>query len=92
MATKEAAKAKDQKISLTIVVQGTAVALDANVHQPLKSLIGKALAGAAVPGDTENWYFSNEAGAELDAEKSIADLGLVAGQTILLNQRAGAAG
>lgn len=92
MATKEVAKAKDQKISLTIVVQGTAVALEANVHQPLKSLIGKALADAAVPGGTENWYFSNEAGGELDAEKNIADLDLVTGQTILLNQRAGAAG
>lgn len=92
MATKEVAKANEQKISLTIIVQGTAVALEANVHQPLKSLIGKALAEAAVPGGTENWYFSNEAGAELDAEKSVADLGLVAGQTILLNQRAGAAG
>lgn len=87
-----ATKGKEKKITLTIVVQGTPVEIEANESQPLKGLIGKALSSAGVAGSHENWYFSNEAGTELDSEKSIADIGLVSGQLISLNQRAGAAG
>lgn len=94
MSTKEAAKDNnEQKIVLKIVVQGTDVNIDANTHQPLKSLIGKALADAGVVvGTIDNWYFTDESGTELNADATIAALGLAAGQTILLNQRAGAAG
>jgi len=83
---------KGQKIVLKVVVSGTAVELDVNEHQPLKSLMERAFEGASVVGGSDNWYFTDEAGNELDAEKKIAELGLVNGQVVLLNQRAGAAG
>lgn len=92
MPKNENAKQKDQKIALKVVVSGTAVELQANVHQPLKSLVGQAFEEAGVVGGGDNWYFSDEAGNELDAEKKIAELGLIDGHVVLLNQRAGAAG
>lgn len=82
----------EQKIVLKVVVSGNAVELDANVHQPLKSLMERAFKEAGIVGGGDNWYFSDEAGNELDADKKIAELGLANGQVVLLNQRAGAAG
>lgn len=83
---------QDQKIALRIVVSGNPVDLEANIHQPLKSLMERAFKEAGVIGGGDNWYFTDENGSELDAEKHIAELGLQGGQVILLNQRAGAAG
>lgn len=83
---------QDQKIALRIVVSGNPIDLEANVHQPLKSLMERAFKEAGVIGGGDNWYFTDEGGNELDADKHIAELGLQAGQVILLNQRAGAAG
>jgi len=89
MATNKAS----EKITLKIIASGNEVVLQANVHQPLKSLIGHALEKAGiVMGDPGNWYFTDTAGKELNIESPIGESGLVTNQTILLNQRAGAAG
>lgn len=82
----------DNKIVLKIIVSGNPITLEVNVHQPLKSLMEKAFKEAEVIGGDENWYFSDEAGNELNSESKISELGLTNNQIILLNQRAGVAG
>lgn len=83
---------KEQKIVLTIIVSGNPVSIEVNTHQPLKSLMEKSFKEADIVGGGDNWYFSDEAGNELNADSKISELGLANGQVILLNQRAGAAG
>lgn len=83
---------KEQKIHLTIVVSGNPINIELNLNKSLKSLMEKAFKEANVIGDEDNWYFSDEAGNELNSDTKISDLGLMHGQLILLNQRAGVAG
>jgi hypothetical protein len=82
------------KVEIAIVVSGTAVTLEANSNQTLKSLVEKALKAANEAGDPEQWGFFVEEGkemVELDANLKVEEA-LKRGQTIYLNKKAGAAG
>ncbi|TPI43434.1 DUF2604 domain-containing protein [Mesorhizobium sp. B3-1-6] len=81
------------RITLTIVVNGEPVAVEANVKSPLHTVIAKALADSGNVGQPpENWELKDEAGVVLDASKKIEDLGIIEGQKLFLSLKAGAAG
>lgn len=81
------------KISLTIVVNGEPVSVEANINAPLHTAIAKALeVSGSVGQPPENWELKDEGGSVFDASKKIEDLGITAGQTLFLSLKAGAAG
>ena len=84
----------DKKITLTLVVNGTPVNVQANTNAPLSSVFEKALHEAGVAGeqDPDKWDFKDEAGNVFDRHKKLSDLGLHDGSTVYLSLRAGATG
>lgn len=81
------------KVTLTIVVNGEPVSVEANLNAPLNTVITKALAESGNVGQPpENWELKDEAGNVLDASKKIGDLGLASGVKLFLSLKAGAAG
>ncbi|MBX4898848.1 MULTISPECIES: DUF2604 domain-containing protein [Rhizobium] len=81
------------KITLTIVVNGEPVSVEANVNAPLHTIIAKALEESGNVGQPpENWELKDENGTVFDASKKIEDLGITAGQKLFLSLKAGAAG
>lgn len=82
------------KVELKIVVSGTAIMLEANTHQTLKSLVEQALKASNEAGDPEQWGFFVEQGkemVELDANITVENA-LKRETTIYMNKKAGAAG
>lgn len=79
------------QVELVVIVNGDPKPLTVNEHQPLRSIVGRALndEGGEVP---KEWYFTNENGDELDLEKSIGDFHFATGTKIFLNKRAGPLG
>lgn len=85
---------KKNEVEITLVVSGSAIELEANPHQTLKSLVEQALKKANESGDPEQWGFFVEKGKEmvdLDAKTKVEDA-LKLATTIYLNKKAGAAG
>lgn len=84
----------DNKVEIVVVVGGTRVSMDPNVNAPLRAIFQKALHDAGVAGaqKLDDWEFKTEAGNLLDPEKKLSELGIVAGFTIFLSQKVGAAG
>lgn len=84
----------DRKVEIVVVVSGTRVTLDPNENAPLSSIFEKSLKNAGVAGvqNLADWEFKTEAGAVLDPTKKLVELGIVAGFTIFLSQKVGAAG
>lgn len=81
------------KVTLTIVVNGEPVSVEANLNAPLNTVIAKALAESGNVGQPpENWELKDEAGNVLDGSKKIGDLGLASGVKLFLSLKAGAAG
>ncbi|NEJ11037.1 DUF2604 domain-containing protein [Rhizobium leguminosarum] len=81
------------KITLTIIVNGEPVSVEANVNAPLNTAIAKALEESGNVGQPpENWELKDENGTVFDASKKIEDLGITAGQKLFLSLKAGAAG
>lgn len=87
------ATAQNNKITLTIVVNGDPVSVEANVNAPLHTIIAKALTESGNVGQPpENWELKDEGGTVLDGSKKIEDLGVADGQRLFLSLKAGAAG
>ena len=86
--------ASDNKIEFNVVVNGNPVTMDANVNQPLGSLLNPALkaGGVAENQDKDRWIFTDAAGNKLDKGAKIGALAIVAGATLFLTLEAGAAG
>lgn len=85
------ATGSNNKITLTIVANGEAVAVEANFNAPLQTVIGKALEESVNVGQPpESWELKDEAGNVLDASKKVKDL--AAGVKLFLGLKAGAAG
>ncbi|MER9548332.1 DUF2604 domain-containing protein [Mesorhizobium sp. M0322] len=83
----------NNKINLTIIVNGEPVSVEANVNAPLHTIIAKALTDSGNVGQPpENWELKDEGGAVLDASKKIEEIGIAAGQKLFLSLKAGAAG
>lgn len=88
-------KEKEEKeISLKIVVSGTEITLEANPHQPLQSLIEKALKEAGEASQPDQWAFYVKDGAEMVAVDLHMKAEDAAAQydVLYLNKKAGAAG
>jgi hypothetical protein len=84
----------ENKVEIVVVVGGTRVSMDPNQNAPLQSIFQKALHDVGVAGaqKLEDWEFKTEGGALLDPTKKFAELGIVAGFTLFLSQKVGAAG
>ncbi|HUX90584.1 MAG TPA: DUF2604 domain-containing protein [Gallionellaceae bacterium] len=92
MSKKETSSKKE--ISLKIVVSGTEITLEANPHQPLQSLIEKALQEAGEASQPDQWAFYVKAGAEMVAVdlQMKAEDAAAKYDVLYLNKKAGAAG
>ncbi|PLS77665.1 MAG: hypothetical protein CYG59_22610 [Chloroflexi bacterium] len=83
----------NQKETITIVVNGRPVEVDANSNAPLKSLIGRALEESGNAGQPkENWELRDAKGDLLDLDRKISDFGFGVGITLFLNLKAGVGG
>jgi hypothetical protein len=81
------------KETLTIVVNGRPVEVEANEHAPLHSVIGKALDESGNAGQPkEQWELRDQAGALLDVNRKIGEFAFAAGVTLFLNLKAGVGG
>jgi len=84
---------KKVKETLTIVVNGQPVEVEANVNAPLKSVIGKALELSGNVGQpAENWELKDAAGVLLALDKKIGEYAFADDAKLFLSLKAGAAG
>lgn len=82
-----------EKVLLEIIVNGQSTTIEANPNQPLRSVIGRALAQTGNTGQPpESWEFRDDAGNTLAVDARIEDLGLTSGQRLFLNLKAGVGG
>lgn len=85
--------AKKKKETLTIVVNGQPVEVEANENAPLKSVIGKALELSGNVGQPpENWELKDASGALLDLDKKIGEYNFPNDVKLFLSLKAGVAG
>jgi hypothetical protein len=84
---------KQKKETLTIVVNGQPVEVEANANAPLGSVIAKALDLSGNVGQPpENWELKDAAGALLDLDKKIGDYHFPDDVKLFLSLKAGVAG
>ncbi|MFI9811747.1 DUF2604 domain-containing protein [Saccharothrix variisporea] len=80
-------------VELLVVVNGTPTTVEANLHAPLRSIIGRALAQTDNSGQpVENWELRDNAGGVLDLDAKIGSFGFGVGTRLFLNLRAGVGG
>lgn len=78
---------------IAVIVNGTPTLVKANVHEPLKSLIPKALEQTGNVGQPpDNWELRDAAGQLLDENKKIADFHFRPDVKLFLNLKAGVGG
>lgn len=83
----------DNKQTLTIVVNGTPVSVEANVNAPLRTVIQKALDEAEAVGQPpENWEMRDADGNLLDPERKVETFGFTAATVLSLSLKAGVGG
>ena len=81
------------KISLTVVVNGQPVNVDANVNAPLRTVIEHALQQSGNSGQPlDNWELRDGTGNILDGNRKVGEFNLSSGATIFLNLKAGVGG
>jgi Protein of Unknown function (DUF2604) len=81
------------KLELTIVVNGQPTQVEANVHEPLGSIIPQALAQTGNAGQPpQNWELRDANGAVLPLDQRIGTFHFAAGTTLFLNLKAGIGG
>ena len=81
------------KETLTIVVNGAPVEVDANENAPLRTVVPRALEKAKAVGQSpENWVLRDASGNELDLGRKIESFGFTAATTLFLSLRAGVGG
>lgn len=86
-------KAGDNNFDVTVVVNGQPVTVKANDNAPLQTVINKALEEGGTAGQNlDRWQLTNESGAILEPDAKVGVAGIVAGATLFLSLKAGAAG
>lgn len=81
------------KITLTVVVNGSPTEVEGNANAPLKTVVVKALEQTGNVGQPpDNWELRDSAGNELDQDRKIGSFGFAAGVQLFLNLRAGVGG
>jgi len=85
---------KQEEVVLKISVSGTEITLEANLNQPLQSLVEKALKEAKEASDPAQWGFFIQNGAEMVAVDMAMKAGDAAKQydILYLNKKAGITG
>jgi hypothetical protein len=85
--------AKDNRISLIVVVSGEDVPIPVNTHQKLREVMHKALNESGNQGQPlENWTLKSATGPLTDLDLTVAEAGLVDGAKLYLNPKAGEGG
>ena len=83
----------DNKQTLTIIVNGNPVEVDANLNAPLRTVIEKALHEGGVVGQPlENWELRDAAGTLLDLTQKVGTFSFGAATVLSLSLKAGVAG
>lgn len=83
----------ENKITITVVVNGQSTDVEANINAPLQTIIPKALAATGNTGQPpENWILSDADGNPLDIKTKIGEFGFSSETILFLNLRAGVAG
>jgi hypothetical protein len=84
---------KNEKLILTVVVNGSPVELEANPNAELRTVVTRALAETKNSGQPfENWQLADRSGNPLDLSAKVGEAGLVRGATLFLSLRAGVGG
>ena len=85
--------ARDNKPTLSIIVNGQPIDVEANDNAPLHSVIGRALEATGNTGQPpENWELRDAQGNLLDLAKKIGEFGFNADTRLFLNLKAGVGG
>lgn len=85
--------ASHNKITLTFIINGVDVPIEANSNQPLTVARDKALKASNNTGrPVDEWEVHNENGEALDPHKKVKDLGLADGDRLFLTLKVGAGG
>lgn len=80
----------ENKVDLTVIVNGQPTVVEANGREPLHSIIERALLQTGNSGQgPENWEFRDAAGALIDDSRRCADF---VGVKLFLNLKAGVGG
>ena len=83
----------DNHLQLVVVVSGVPRPIETNAHEPLRNLVRDVLRDSGDAGRAiEDFELRSEDGRLLDLASSGLDAGLVDGNTLFLNPRAGAGG
>ncbi len=83
----------DPRETLTVVVGGTPVQVEANPNAELRTVVNRALAESHNTGQPpENWELRDKDGNLLDVTKKVSAYHFAAGATLFLNLRAGIGG
>lgn len=81
------------KIALTVIVNGKATIVEANVNAPLQTIVGRALEQTNNTGQGEgSWDVKDKDGNILDIHRKIEDFGFEAGVKLFLSLKAGVGG
>lgn len=82
-----------QKIELTVVVNGQPTQVSSNLEAPLHTIIPMALAQTGNVGQPpENWELRDVAGTLLDVNREISSYGFGGETRLFLNLKAGIGG
>ena len=81
------------KISISVIVNGQPVEVEANVNAPLTPVVEKALDKSGNSGQPlENWELRDAAGQVLELGRKVEDYGFTSGVKLFLNLKAGVGG
>jgi len=84
---------KQNKITLTVVVNGTDTEVEANVNAPLHTIIQEALRETGNTGQPpENWRILDQPGTQLDPNRKIEEYHLISGTKLFLSLKEGVGG
>jgi hypothetical protein len=85
--------AKDQNITLQVVVSGQPTEIKANLHQNIEHLVTEALRASGNKGQpSSEWELRTADGTLIDQSIAIGASGISDGATLFLSPRAGAGG
>lgn len=83
----------ENKLALTLVVNGQETVVEGNLNAPLRTLIPRALDQTGNSGQPpENWELRNDQGTLLDVSHKLSTFGFTSGSRLFLNLKAGVGG
>lgn len=81
------------EFALVVVINGQPFPITANVNEPLRVVVVKALAESKNSGQpAENWELRDEAGALLDLAQKVGEFHFAPGAKLFLSLKAGIGG